>query len=97
MRFLFELASDDVFISHLLDVVIKVFWYECLYPWLLIELSFSRAEPRLGENELLFLKPSGNPIHEQSVSDLHNRAWANRTWYVAALRRADLPRCLRMI
>jgi hypothetical protein len=25
MRFLFELASDDVFISHFLDVAIKVF------------------------------------------------------------------------
>ncbi|MCI1643307.1 MAG: site-specific integrase [Bifidobacterium crudilactis] len=44
------------------------------------------ADKRNDENELLFLDPSGNPIREQSVSELHNR-----TWYVSALRRADLP------
>ncbi|MCI1663366.1 tyrosine-type recombinase/integrase [Bifidobacterium crudilactis] len=44
------------------------------------------VDKRNDENELLFLDPSGNPIREQSVSELHNR-----TWYVSALRRAGLP------
>lgn len=40
-----------------------------------------------GDDDRVFLDPSGNPLRFQSASD----AKRNRTWWVSALRRAGLP------